>query len=79
MIILLIYKGLTTDIDGLISTRSKIRNYDGTNNNLKNPKYGSTNTNFRRLCLANYEDGIDQMNSKLPNARILSNNVGKIS
>ena len=40
------------------SGESKYRTADGTCNNLNNPTYGAANTEFRRLILSQYEDGI---------------------
>ncbi len=55
------------------------RNYDGTENNKKNPFWGAKATGFKRLCKPNYEDGLSVMLKQKPNPRIVSNSVGGIS
>ncbi|XP_045034963.1 chorion peroxidase isoform X2 [Daphnia magna] len=57
------------------------RSFDGTCNNLNNPRYGQANTIFQRLMgPANYADGVSsirlaQSGASLPSARLVSTTV----
>jgi hypothetical protein len=63
----------------IIELKSIFRNYEGLDNNLKNPTWGSAMTNFKRLCPPNYQDGISKTWKNHPNARLLSNSLGAIT
>ena len=53
-----------------------VRAYDGTNNNLENPDWGSTFQRLQRLAPADYADGISSLaGPDRPSARAVSNGV----
>lgn len=52
-----------------------IRPVDGTGTNAENEDWGATGQQLIRLADANYEDGIDEPVSGLPNAREISNAI----
>eukprot|EP01083_Nonionella_stella_P027139 74671_1 len=68
-----------------INTVNTVHSYsyslDGSNNNLDHPEWGTPGRLFRRLPneykKLTYSDGHHQMNTHLPNARILSNSIGQ--
>lgn len=63
----------------IVQLKSISRNYEGLDNNLKNPTWGSAMTNFKRLCSPNYQDGVSKTWKSHPNARVLSNSLGAIT
>lgn len=54
----------------------EVRTYDGSNNNLANPEWGSTFSHLQRLAENDYSDSISNMSGlSRASARIISNNV----
>lgn len=54
----------------------EIRTFDGSNNNVANPLWGTTFAHLQRLAPADYSDGISALSGVLrPSARVVSNGV----
>ena len=62
-------------IDGIGVDGIEIRTYDGSNNNLNNPDWGSTFAQLQRLGSANYSDGISTIDPSRPGPRAVSNTI----
>jgi hypothetical protein len=45
----------------ILSLRNIRRNFDGSQNNQNNPQWGAENTNIKRLCTPNYQDGVSKV------------------
>ena len=59
----------------LVESR-EVRSYDGSNNNIENPEWGSTLSHLQRLGEADYADGISSLTGELrPSARVIFNAV----
>ena len=65
------------DRDGrMILDNREIRTYDGSNNNVANPNWGSTFIHLQRLAPSAYADGVDDLAGPArPNAREISNKI----
>ena len=61
-----------------MSLKDIVRSFDGTNNNLNNKNWGSTNTSQARHCKANFADGISVPVQGLPSPRNISDEVGAV-
>ena len=69
--ILLFHMVLMTTVFGQAN-----RTYDGTNNNLINPEWGSTGSHFMNFLESGYSDGIAQpAGQNRPNPRLISNKI----
>src|SRR6056300_495072 len=58
------------------------RTYDGSSNNIFNPKWGSSNINLIRISPSNYKDGVSSLSERglnNPNPRVISNLICKAS
>jgi hypothetical protein len=58
------------------------RTYDGSSNNIFNPKWGSSNINLIRISPSNYKDGVSSLSERgpnNPNPRVISNSICKAS
>ncbi|XP_065203108.1 peroxidase-like isoform X2 [Planococcus citri] len=73
-----IYKNIKCD-----ANTTKYRNLDGSCNNLKTPFWGRSNTAYRRLLKADYDDGLYALcgttngGKELPSARLISTTLAE--
>jgi hypothetical protein len=66
------YTPAITVLPEIYELKKIIRSFDGTNNNLKQSKWGSANTSQARHCKANYQDKISVPVQGLPSPRNVS-------
>ncbi|MFT2090588.1 peroxidase family protein [Paraglaciecola sp. 2405UD69-4] len=64
------------DGDGPTVDNREVRTFDGSNNNIENPLWGTSFSHLQRWADVAYEDGISSMaGASRPSARLVSNNV----
>ena len=62
----------------MLKLKDIVRSIDGSMNNLNHPDWGKSHTNIRRIAEARYEDGKGMPLENMPNARFISENIGKL-
>ena len=64
-------------LSGAIASAQVNRTYDGTNNNLNNPEWGSAGSNFLRIVSNGFHDQISEPGGQTrENPRVISNAIG---